>query len=185
MYGGVVGGDMAYVPDWERLSDALKRVKATGASEDEAKIGITRAIADQKIQVRLTIATGSADISGIFSGANIEVPKRLMPLHFDWSRSRPRAAWLIGPREWKSSERHSYTWRDRPISLIELCTADVSAFIEMIGTKQSADTYEKSTGTVDQEHRARKVLAGRLKKNQNMTPRKLKIILSHSGTLRS
>ena len=92
-----------------------------------------------------------------------------MPVHFDWTRSRPRARWSIGPREWKSSERQSYTWRERPISLIELYTADVSAFIETIGTKQSSDTYEKSAGTVDQEHRARKALAGQLKKNQNMT----------------
>ena len=55
---------MAYVPDWERLTDALKRVKVAGVSEDVAKIGITQAIADQKIRVQLTIAPGSADIFG-------------------------------------------------------------------------------------------------------------------------
>jgi hypothetical protein len=120
----VGGGDMVYVPKWERLSDALKRVKVAGASKDVAKMGITQAIADQKIRVQLTIAPGSADISGIFSGVNIKVPSRLTPVDFDWTRSRPWARW------WKASERHSYTWRDRPISLIELCTADVSAFIE-------------------------------------------------------
>jgi hypothetical protein len=47
---------MAYVPDWERLSDALKRVMAADVSEDEAKLGISRAIADRKIPVRLILA---------------------------------------------------------------------------------------------------------------------------------
>ncbi|MFZ0423539.1 MAG: hypothetical protein WAL80_11740 [Xanthobacteraceae bacterium] len=50
---------MAYVPDWERLSDALKRVMAAGVPEDEAKLDISRQIADRKIRVRLTIAEQS------------------------------------------------------------------------------------------------------------------------------
>jgi len=45
---------MAYVPDWERLSDALKRVMAACVSEDQAKLDISRAIADRKIRARLT-----------------------------------------------------------------------------------------------------------------------------------
>jgi hypothetical protein len=46
---------MVYVPDWERLPDALKRVMAAGLSEDQAKLDISRAVADKKIRTRLTV----------------------------------------------------------------------------------------------------------------------------------
>ena len=46
---------MAYTPDWEPLADALKRVIAGDASEDEAKLDISRALADRKIRTQLTV----------------------------------------------------------------------------------------------------------------------------------
>jgi hypothetical protein len=45
---------MEYVPHWEQLAEALKRVTA-GVSEDQAKLDISRAIADKRIRVRLTV----------------------------------------------------------------------------------------------------------------------------------
>ena len=47
---------MAYVPDWERLSDALSRVMAAGLSKPEAQRDICRAIVDRKISIRLQAA---------------------------------------------------------------------------------------------------------------------------------
>ena len=46
---------MVHVPDWERLADALKRVAATGITENEAKVAICGAISDRNITVRLFI----------------------------------------------------------------------------------------------------------------------------------
>src|SRR5262249_45518721 len=60
------GGSMAYVPDWERLSDALKRVVTAGIPEDQGKSDISRAIADGKIRMRLFAemeVSGSKSIS--------------------------------------------------------------------------------------------------------------------------
>jgi len=46
---------MARVPKWERLSDALKRVIASGVPEDRAKSAVSGAIADSEIRTRLTV----------------------------------------------------------------------------------------------------------------------------------
>jgi hypothetical protein len=44
---------MAYTPPWERLSEALARVReATGLSQTEAQADICRAIADGAIKVQ-------------------------------------------------------------------------------------------------------------------------------------
>ena len=98
---------MAYVPDWIRLSDALKRVMAAGASEDEAKLDISRAISDKKLKVQLTIEDPSSDIRGTLTFGQFSVPSHLSPNDFDWESSRPFKPWPTGPREWKSDERHS------------------------------------------------------------------------------
>ena len=52
---------MPYVPDWQPLAAALERVMATGATEDNAKLDICRAVADQKIDVRVRIAASEYD----------------------------------------------------------------------------------------------------------------------------
>jgi hypothetical protein len=50
----VGGGFMAYVPDWEQLAEALKRVIEAGFSRSEAQRDICRAIIDGKIKVRFS-----------------------------------------------------------------------------------------------------------------------------------
>lgn len=51
----VSGGILVYIPNWEWLNDALKRVMESGLPEQEAKLGICLAIADGKIKVRPTV----------------------------------------------------------------------------------------------------------------------------------
>jgi hypothetical protein len=109
---------------------SLKRVMAAGVSEDGAKLDISRAIADRKIGVRVTIADQSSDIQGTLTFGQFHVPDHLASEDFDWNNSRPLKPWATGPRHWKSDEWHSFSWRNRSISLIEVRTAEVIAWIE-------------------------------------------------------
>ena len=117
---------VAYVPEWEPLAKALTRVKAFGGNEQQAKADICNAVADRKIAIRVVIdESHRLDGGKAFSGGNVGVPPRLDPADFDWARSRPFKPWSIGPMpgqhyNWLSG------WEDRPISLIELSTADVN-----------------------------------------------------------
>jgi hypothetical protein len=93
----------AYIRDWERLSDALKRVMATGIPEDEAKSAICNAIADQKIRVRIYFLVSPTTVEGLsrrqLSPREVryvrghEIPPRLKSDDFDWSQSRVRKPW--------------------------------------------------------------------------------------------
>jgi hypothetical protein len=116
---------VAYTPDWEPLADALKRVRATGVSEDEAKTDLCRAVADRRIDVRVTIAATDYGMRGkVFSDGNVGVPAHLKPGDLDWVQSRPFAQWPIGPRP---GQQYAWIggWVNRPLDLIELSTPDV------------------------------------------------------------
>jgi hypothetical protein len=116
---------VAYTPDWEPLADALSRVIATGASEDEAKTDLCRAVADRKIGVRVAIAASDHGMRGkVFCNGNVGVPPHLGPGDLDWVRSRPLAQWSIGP---KLGEHYAWFggWENRWLDLIELSTGDV------------------------------------------------------------
>ena len=92
---------MAYVPDWERLADALKRVTAaTGIAEDEAQQDICGAIADREIRIRFCIAKEDAFPRGfvegtVRNGEEVDIPIDLKPSDFDWKNSRAFKPWPI------------------------------------------------------------------------------------------
>jgi hypothetical protein len=187
---------MAYVPDWERLSDVLKRVTAAGVSEIEAKLDISRAVADRKIRGRLTVAmetdiaatwhqmvtnaqglgTGPNHLAGsveCFEGGNINVPSHLLPGDFDWQDSRPLLPWPIRPRDGRLNE-----WKSRLASLLELRTTEVLAWIQRtyISTTHEAaaprditDSQAKRNATAGQETTAIGALALQLKSNPQMS----------------
>jgi hypothetical protein len=116
---------VTYLPNWEPLADALKRVMATGVSEDEAKSDLCHAVADRKIDVRVRIAASDYRMGGrVFAGGNVGVPRHLRPDDLDWLQSRPFAQWPIGPRP---GEHYSWIggWEKRPLDLIEVSTGDV------------------------------------------------------------
>jgi hypothetical protein len=116
---------VAYIPSWESLADALKRVIAADVSEneDKAKLDLCRAVADRKINVRVRIAPTDHGRRGqLFSDGNVGVPAHLKPDDLDWAKSCPFAQWEIGPRP---GEHYAWNWAYRPLDLIELSTADV------------------------------------------------------------
>ncbi len=94
------GGGGRYIPDWERLLDAVKRVMAIGLKEGEAKLDLCRAISDRKIKIRFLVAKeegfGSFGeiVQGIVrQGSDVDIPSHLDPRDFDWLQSRPRKPW--------------------------------------------------------------------------------------------
>lgn len=104
------GGIMAYVPEWERLADALNRVVASGATEEQAKTDICNAIADRKIRLRFLTskiwAEGKPGGSIGFAetqcdGSEVDIPAYLCPADFDWRISRQVVSWRKrGPDAW-------------------------------------------------------------------------------------
>jgi hypothetical protein len=114
-----------YVPDWEPLANALKRVMDGGSAEQQARFDICNAIADRKIAVRVLVASSARDVAEwTLMGQNLRVPERLAPDDFDWDQSRPLKPWPTGPAP---AEHYEALWRwvPRPIELLELSTGDV------------------------------------------------------------
>jgi hypothetical protein len=145
-----------YTPDWEPLSDALKRVMATGASEAEAKTDLCRAVAEGNIRVQVTIAGAGRLASAVFSGQRVRVPAHLNPDDFDWEQSRPHRSWpvggsVFGPESYYDPYR---TWERRQIDLIELATANVQSIFassHSISKHGATDDDEKSAAVLPQE----------------------------------
>jgi hypothetical protein len=109
------------------LADALQHVVKNGTNESEAKLDLCRAMADQKIDVRIRIATtGAYRNAQIYMGGGalpqvfVNVPVHLDPSDFDWVSSRPLGWWRI------DVGKNCYFF---PIDLIELATAHVTAVL--------------------------------------------------------
>lgn len=96
----------AYIPDWERLFDALPRVVATGFSKHEAQVAICSAMSDRKLRIRYLI--GNEVIGGIatkrgygLAGHVLNrldiIPIHLAPRDLDWRKSRPNKPWQVLP----------------------------------------------------------------------------------------
>jgi hypothetical protein len=107
---------MAYVPDWERLPDALRRLAAAGLSKSVIQRDICRAIVDRKIRIRLLAEIPDAKWSGQFVGSHVAIPQDLSPRDFDWRKSLPKRPWQHGDHPFVRVH----------LTLIELCSADVT-----------------------------------------------------------
>lgn len=90
---------MAYVSEWESLSDATKRVMAaTGRPKDEVQKDLCRAIADRVINIRGKLekhTTRPMSSSDVLEGRDFEIPTTLKTEDLDCDRSRPKEAWFV------------------------------------------------------------------------------------------
>jgi hypothetical protein len=88
-----------YVADWERLAESVKRLMATGLTEDEAKSDLCCAIADGAVEIRLRLrqdaTTGRSAGETTLTGADVIIPTRLGTADMDWNNSRPLKSWLV------------------------------------------------------------------------------------------
>jgi hypothetical protein len=122
---------MAYVSDWERLPDALKRVMASGIEEDETKQDICNAIADRKIKIRGLVVKeegrgsfGERVVGTVRHGGEIEIPSHLSSRDFDWDNSRPVSPWQESPIH--NSGVFAARWH---LEWIEVFRADVTILL--------------------------------------------------------
>jgi hypothetical protein len=120
---------MIYRPDWEPLSDALKRVVEAGIDEEQAKTALCHAIADRKIRLRVTVDSADSSVGGkTLSGGNLDAPVHLSASDLDWDRSRPYKPWRVGP-DLVEHYHATWGWAARAISLVELFASDVVALL--------------------------------------------------------
>ena len=122
-----VEGDGRYIPDWERLYDAAKRVAASrDVNITAAKIDLCRVISDRKIKTRIivgkVIGEPAEHIVGTARLDGFSLPMPFEPRDVDWPKSRPR----------KPFKAHRSSW-DRPVlwvvEYMEVRRDDVSAVL--------------------------------------------------------
>jgi hypothetical protein len=145
-------------------SKSIATWSSTGVSESEAKTDLCRTMADRKIDVRVRIAPTDYGMRGqVFSDGNVDVPPHLKPGDLDWVQSRPFGQWPIGP---KPGEHYSWIsgWKNRPLDLIEVSTADVIAIL-----CGGAGTNDISSATARTETAAINDLASHLRADNQMT----------------
>jgi hypothetical protein len=158
---------VAYTPDWEALADALQRVKATGATEDEARRDVCLALSDQKIRVQVRIADTEAGMRGETRSGGVVVPRDLTPDDFDWVLSRPLKPWLIGPASVAENYFSVSGTESRRIVLIKLFRADVTKILRG-GERANNNPEKQPSTTAAQENVAIKGLATLLKTNRDL-----------------
>jgi hypothetical protein len=85
------------VADWERLSDAVKRVMLTDATESEAQLAFCRAISNREIRVRIYLGKFERSdfylVPTIGVEAGLIIPAQLEPQDLDWVQSSPLRPW--------------------------------------------------------------------------------------------
>jgi hypothetical protein len=90
-----VEGSGRYIPDWERLYDAAKRVAASQSiSVATAKIDLCLAISDRKVKTRVFVEAVEGETgeraAGTVKQRGFQLPTPFRPSDIDWSRSRPK-----------------------------------------------------------------------------------------------
>jgi hypothetical protein len=150
---------MADTPEWELLADALRRVTATGLSENEAKGQLCQAVAAGIVAVRFApIYSSSGGIRRLAVMPNVFVSPQLDPNELDWVHSRPLKQSSIGPMAGLSG-----SWTDRDPVTLELWIGDVNEVL-CGGANEALSENEKSPT----ENDATNALALVLKENPNL-----------------
>jgi hypothetical protein len=96
---------MAFVSEWERLSEALRRVMAANElAEEEAQRDICRAIADQAVNIRGKLrkhVTKNLTSDAVLEGKDFHIPAEIRSEQLDWDRSRPLKPWVVRPESFR------------------------------------------------------------------------------------
>jgi hypothetical protein len=135
---------MAYVSEWEWLSDAATRVMtAAGISNGEAQSDICQAIADGKVKIRGKLerhTTRPIRSDAVLEGKEFEIPTDLKSEDLDWMRSRPVKPWFVQ----RGSSAH---WGHWDLEWIKLSRADVTNVLCRAGTPSESAQPTRETST--------------------------------------
>jgi hypothetical protein len=144
---------MAYVPEWQRLSDALEHVMTTARlSKEEAKTAICQAIADGTIKIRVKLrehTTKHLTSKSVLEGKNVQIPTNIKADDLDWEGSRPAKPWHV-PRG--SYGLHGY-WN---LEWVELSRTDVTTVL--CPAKRLRETVQPASGGQNAKSRSRPTL---------------------------
>jgi hypothetical protein len=146
--------NLAYIPVWETLADALRRLIAAGSTESGAKRDLCDAIADQAISVQLVFAADARlNLPELaVSAADFDVPARINPRDIDWKRSRPIKQWPLTARP-PSEPMSLYLARagpllERKLGAIKVRTSEVTKVLCPTGSKVESNAAPRGRDRV-------------------------------------
>jgi hypothetical protein len=147
---------LAYIPVWETLAHALRRLIAAGSTESGAKRDLCDAIADRAISVQLVLAADARlnQPELAVSIAHFDVPERINPRDIDWKRSRPIKPWPLTARPLSEpitvhGSRVAHLL-GRTIETIKVRSSDVSRIFgpaTLVGSKPAQDSPSRKSGS--------------------------------------
>jgi hypothetical protein len=133
---------MAYVSEWERLSEALRRViAASGLGENEARTDICRAIADGAVNIRGKLGSHTTKplraSDTVLEGKDFHIPSEIKPEDLDWERSRPVKPWTVRRENFKVPGQWELEW-------VELFRTDITNVLCPDGRQSEAAQHVSS-----------------------------------------
>jgi hypothetical protein len=143
---------MAYVAQWERLSDASHRViTVAGVSKDEAQTDICQAIADGTIKIRCKLerhTTRQLRSKTVLEGKSFDIPTKIRPQDLDWEGSRSVKPWMVR----RGTSALPGYW---DLEWIELSRTDVTNVLCSAGThSEAAQPASSETGATSRSRPA-------------------------------
>jgi hypothetical protein len=127
---------MPYIPNWEPIYIALKRMILAGQSEAQAKLDLCGIIADRKIELRAIVqGTDSEEERTVTTPFSLRHPLRLNPDEMDWENSAPKNVWEVN--------NFGFFLRQK-IILLEILTSDLRKLFP--STYELKHEVVKSTG---------------------------------------
>jgi hypothetical protein len=146
---------MAYVAQWERLSDAATRVAtAAGVSKDKAQSDICQAIADGAVTIRCKLkrhTTRPMTSTAVLQGKDFDIPTNIRLQDLDWERSRPVRPWTVPHGNYSLPGRWELEW-------IELLRSDVTNVLCPAATR--GETLQRAPSPTEQKTKSRPAREG-------------------------
>ena len=156
---------MAYVAQWERLSDAATRVMtAAGVSKDAAKSDICQVIADGTVNIRCKLkkhTTRPMTSTEVLQGKDFDIPTKIGLQDLDWERSRPLQPWTVRRGNYSLPGSWELEW-------IELFSPDVTKVLCPAASR--GETVQRASSPKGQKTKSQPARGGAERAIQELYP---------------